>query len=44
MRRLQIWRACVALCTLLFIACAAHVRWRLKHPSGLVAAPVNPSN
>lgn len=23
----------VALCTLLFIACAAHVRWRLKHPS-----------
>ena len=23
----------VGLCTLLFIACAAHVRWRLKHPS-----------
>ena len=23
----------VALCTLLFIGCAAHVRWRLKHPS-----------
>ena len=23
----------VALCMLLFIACAAHVRWRLKHPS-----------
>ena len=23
----------VALCTLLFVACAAHVRWRLKHPS-----------
>ena len=27
----------VLLCSLLFIACAAHVRWRLKHPS---AAPV----
>ena len=23
----------VLLCTVLFIACAAHVRWRLKHPS-----------
>ncbi|MES2716647.1 MAG: DUF2069 domain-containing protein [Pseudomonadota bacterium] len=23
----------VALCSLLFIACAAHVRWRLKHPA-----------
>ena len=23
----------VALCVLLFAACAAHVRWRLKHPS-----------
>jgi uncharacterized membrane protein len=23
----------VALCTLLFVACAAHVRWRLKHPT-----------
>ena len=23
----------VALCSVLFIACAAHVRWRLKHPS-----------
>ena len=29
----------VALCTLLFIACAAHVRWRLKHPSQPVALP-----
>jgi uncharacterized membrane protein len=28
----------VALCTLLFVACAAHVRWRLKHPAP-VAAP-----
>ena len=25
----------VALCSLLFIACAAHVRWRLKHPAAL---------
>lgn len=23
----------VVLCSVLFIACAAHVRWRLKHPS-----------
>lgn len=23
----------VAMCSLLFIACAAHVRWRLKHPA-----------
>ena len=23
----------VALCTVLFVACAAHVRWRLRHPS-----------
>ena len=23
----------VVLCTLLFVACAAHVRWRLKHPA-----------
>ena len=23
----------VLLCTVLFIACASHVRWRLKHPS-----------
>jgi len=23
----------VALCVLLFVACTAHVRWRLKHPS-----------
>ncbi len=30
----------VALCSLLFIACAAHVRWRLKHPTaGLALAP-----
>jgi uncharacterized membrane protein len=27
----------VALCTLLFTACAAHVRWRLKHPSPTTA-------
>ena len=27
----------VALCMLLFIACAAHVRWRLKHPSPAAA-------
>ena len=27
----------VVLCSLLFVACAAHVRWRLKHPS---ATPV----
>ena len=27
----------VALCTLLFAACAAHVRWRLKHPSPAAA-------
>ena len=25
----------VLLCTVLFIACASHVRWRLKHPSPL---------
>jgi hypothetical protein len=23
----------VLLCSLLFTACAAHVRWRLKHPA-----------
>ena len=28
----------VALCSLLFIACAAHVRWRLKHPSASPAS------
>ena len=28
----------VALCTLLFAACAANVRWRLKHPSLQVEA------
>ena len=28
----------VALCSLLFIACAAHVRWRLKHPATLEAS------
>ena len=28
----------VALCSVLFIACAAHVRWRLKHPSAAPAA------
>ena len=28
----------VALCSVLFIACAAHVRWRLKHPSAPPAA------
>jgi uncharacterized membrane protein len=27
----------VALCSLLFIACAAHVRWRLKHPTAAAA-------
>ena len=32
----------VALCSLLFIACAAHVRWRLKHPSAPPAA-ANPA-
>ena len=32
----------VALCSLLFIACAAHVRWRLRHPSALLAA-ANPA-
>ena len=31
----------VALCTVLFVACAAHVRWRLKHPSVLAAAPAS---
>ena len=31
----------VALCSLLFIACAAHVRWRLKHPTAGLAP--NPS-
>jgi hypothetical protein len=30
----------VLLCTALFIACAAHVRWRLKHPSP--STEVNP--
>ena len=37
----------VALCSLLFIACAAHVRWRLKHPSAacvaVTATPTSPS-
>jgi uncharacterized membrane protein len=28
----------VGLCTVLFVACAAHVRWRLKHPSTLATA------
>ncbi len=28
----------VGLCSLLFVACAAHVRWRLKHPLPLAAA------
>jgi uncharacterized membrane protein len=28
----------VALCSILFIACAAHVRWRLKHPQTLANA------
>ena len=28
----------VALCSILFIACAAHVRWRLKHPQALADA------
>lgn len=28
----------VALCSTLFIACAAHVRWRLKHPQALADA------
>ncbi len=28
----------VALCSVLFIACAAHVRWRLKHPQTLADA------
>jgi len=27
----------VALCLLLFAACAVHVRWRLRHPSGAAA-------
>jgi uncharacterized membrane protein len=32
---LDVWLAWieVALCLVLFTACAAHVRWRLKHPS-----------
>jgi uncharacterized membrane protein len=29
----------VALCTVLFTACAAHVRWRLKHPTAVVDSP-----
>ena len=29
----------VALCSVLFAACAAHVRWRLRHPS-IAAAPL----
>ncbi|OGA97169.1 MAG: hypothetical protein A3E25_20430 [Burkholderiales bacterium RIFCSPHIGHO2_12_FULL_69_20] len=29
----------VALCTVLFIACAAHVRWRLKHPVLVAGQP-----
>ena len=33
----------VALCSLLFIACAAHVRWRLKHPSAPPAS-ANPAS
>ncbi len=31
----------VALCILLFAACAANVRWRLKHPAA-VASPPHP--
>ena len=34
----------VALCSLLFIACAAHVRWRLKHPSASVGADASQAN
>jgi uncharacterized membrane protein len=30
----------VALCSVLFIACAAHVRWRLKHPAPVAGQPV----
>ena len=32
---MAIWLAWgqVALCVMLFVACAAHVRWRLRHPS-----------
>jgi len=29
----------VALCVLLFTACAAHVRWRLKHPALATTTP-----
>ena len=28
----------VALCSVLFISCAAHVRWRLKHPTSSTTA------
>ena len=34
----------VALCSMLFIACAAHVRWRLKHPSASVGADASPAS
>ena len=34
----------VALCSLLFIACAANVRWRLKHPSAGVGAAASPAS
>jgi uncharacterized membrane protein len=30
----------VALCTLLFVSCAAHVRWRLKHKTDAGEPPV----
>ncbi|OYU94562.1 MAG: hypothetical protein CFE45_20045 [Burkholderiales bacterium PBB5] len=30
----------VALCTVLFVACAAHVRWRLKHKTDAGEPPV----
>ncbi len=29
----------VALCSILFCACAAHVRWRLKHPARAAGIP-----
>ena len=29
----------VAVCCVLFVACAAHVRWRLKHPTAFGQAP-----
>ena len=34
----------VVLCLLLFAACAAHVRWRLKHPSAAAGAPASAGN